>query len=51
VAAAVSSQLGCLYTNSRFLSSELTAYCQELTDTLPEPLKVRMCCSMFFEFV
>ncbi|WIA21651.1 hypothetical protein OEZ85_000824 [Tetradesmus obliquus] len=40
VAAAVSSQLGCLYTNSRYLSSELTSYCQELTDTLPEPLQV-----------
>lgn len=41
VAAAVSSQLGCLYTNSRYLSSELTSYCQELTDTLPEPLQVQ----------
>eukprot|EP00879_Flechtneria_rotunda_P033402 GHRR01036990.1.p1 GENE.GHRR01036990.1~~GHRR01036990.1.p1 ORF type:complete len:355 (+),score=144.18 GHRR01036990.1:301-1365(+) len=40
VTAAVSCQLSCVCTNSRYLNEELNAYCQELTDTLPAPLEV-----------
>jgi ethanolamine-phosphate phospho-lyase len=40
VASAVASQLSRVNTNSRYLNGQLTTYCQELTDTLPDPLKV-----------
>lgn len=39
----MSAQLSRLNTNSRYLSSELNAYCRELTDTLPAPLQVCVC--------
>ena len=41
VSAAVCAQLCRVNTNSRYLSRELNTYCQELTDTLPAPLKVQ----------
>eukprot|EP00878_Enallax_costatus_P036609 GHUV01041128.1.p1 GENE.GHUV01041128.1~~GHUV01041128.1.p1 ORF type:complete len:119 (+),score=34.55 GHUV01041128.1:914-1270(+) len=40
VTAAIASQLCQVNTNSRYLNGQLTAYCQELTDTLPDSLKV-----------
>jgi hypothetical protein len=43
VAAAIAAQLCRVNTNSRYLSSELNAYCEELTHTLPDPLKVSPC--------
>lgn len=40
VADAVCAQMHTLNTNSRYLSSDLSEYVQELVATLPEPLQV-----------